>query len=101
VIVGKLMEQILIRRKIEQGRYPTGGAYEKALAEYNITDSEARLQLQRQITLVSFIDVRFGPEVQLKDAGIQGHYNSTYPPDWPLDRRLRQTRIRLHAEVLQ
>jgi hypothetical protein len=101
VIAGKLVEQILIRRKIEQGRYPTGEAYEKALAEYNITDSEARLQLQRQITLVSFIDVRFGPEVQLKDAGIQDYYNSTYPPDGRLDRWLRQTRIRLHAEVLQ
>jgi hypothetical protein len=102
-IAGKLVEQILIRREIEQSRYlniigtpnvdaelatlkktryPTDDAYEKALAEYNITDEEVRLQLQWQITLVSFIDVRFGPEVQLKDSEIQDYYNSTYLPDW-------------------
>jgi hypothetical protein len=53
--------------------------YEKALAEYNITEGEARLYLQWQITLVSFIDVRFNPEVQLKDTDL---------PDWRLDRWL-------------
>ena len=101
-IAGKLVQQILIRREIEQsrylnigtqnidaelaalkkGRYPTSEAYEKALAEYNITDGEVRLQLQWEMTLVSFIDVRFGPEVQLKDSEIQDYYNSTYLPDW-------------------
>jgi hypothetical protein len=101
-IAGKLVQQILIRREIEQSRYlnigtpnidaelaalkksryPTNEAYEKGLAEYNITDGEVRLQLQWQMTLVSFIDVRFSPEVQLKDSEIEDYYNSTYLPDW-------------------
>jgi hypothetical protein len=62
--------------------------YEKALAEYNITEGEARLYLQWQITLVSFIDVRFNPEVQLKDSKIQDYDNSTDLPDWRLNRWL-------------
>jgi hypothetical protein len=70
------------RNRLYWGRYPTDDAYEKALAEYNITDGEVRLQLQWQMTLVSFIDVRFSPEVQLKDSKIQDYYNSTYLPDW-------------------
>ena len=135
-IAGKLVEQILIRRKIEQSRYldiigtpnveaelaplkksryPALEAYEKALAEYNITDGEVRLQLQWQITLVSFIDVRFGPEVRLKDSEIQDYYNSTYLPDWrnhntsmppPLDDARTEIESVLtaqcfHAEVFQ
>jgi hypothetical protein len=89
-IAGNQMEQIL-------------EAYENALAEYNITDGDARLPLQRHITPVSLIDVRFGPKVQLKDSEIQDHDNSTYLPDCRLDlgQTHRQNRLRFNAEVFQ
>jgi hypothetical protein len=89
-IAGNQMEQIL-------------EAYENALAEYNITDGDARLPLQRQITPVSFIDVRFGPKVQLKDSAIQDDDNSTHLPDCRLDlgEARRQSRVRFHAEAFQ
>jgi hypothetical protein len=89
-VAGKRIEQIL-------------EAYENALAEYNITDGDARLPLQRQITPVSFIDVRFGPKVQLKDSEIQDHYNSTYLPDCRLDlgQTHRQSPVRFNAKVFQ
>jgi hypothetical protein len=89
-IAGNQMEQIL-------------EAYENALAEYNITDGDARLPLQRHITPVSLIDVRFGPKVQLKDSEIQDHDNSTYLPDCRLDlgEARRQSRVRLNTKAFQ
>ncbi len=101
-IAGKLVEQVIIRREIDQShylnlsppnidaelaalkkaRYPTDEIYGKALAEYDISDEEVRRQLQWQVTLVSFIDVRFRPEVQLQETEIRDYYNATYLPDW-------------------
>jgi hypothetical protein len=101
-IAGKVVEQILIRREIEQNRYlnlatpnidaelaalkkaqyPTEEAYQKALAEYDISDEEVRRQLQWQVTLLAFIDVRFRPEVQLQENEIRDYFNSTYLPEW-------------------
>jgi hypothetical protein len=89
-IAGNQMEQIL-------------EAYENALAEYNITDGDARLPLQRHITPVSLIDIRFGPKVQLKDSAIRDDDNSTHLPDCRLDlgEARRQSRVRLNTKAFQ
>lgn len=92
------------KRKIDGNRIEQiVEAYENALAGYNITDGDARLPLQRQITPVSFIDVRFGAKVQLKDSGIQDNDNSTDPLDCRLDleQTHQQSRVRLNTKVFQ
>jgi len=100
-VAGKMVEQILIRREIQANRYmsveppnpepmvedirkryPDGAAYQKALAEYQITEDELRKQLQWQMTLLLFIDVRFRPGIQVPEADVREYYEKQYVPEW-------------------
>jgi hypothetical protein len=97
----KLVEQILIRREIESAKYPAsespdiepaiielkkryGGdsGFQKALAEYNVTEQEVRDQLKWQLTLIPFIDVRFKPGVQIPERDLREFYAKTFVPEW-------------------
>jgi hypothetical protein len=87
----RLVEQILIRRELESTRYAApgansstayqelkqkyaAGAYEKALAKYQITDRDVQEALQWQAVLLDFIDVRFRPGIQLPEADVEDYY---------------------------
>ena len=101
VVAGKMVEQILIRREIQANkymalenanpeplmegirkRYPDAAAYQAALTGYGITEDELRKQLQWQITLLQFVDVRFRPGVQVADADIHEYYEKQFIPEW-------------------
>jgi hypothetical protein len=98
---GKMVEQILIRREIEANRYVSVEApnpepmleamrkrysdaesYRKALADYQITEDELKKQLQWQMTLLLFIDVRFRPGIQVPEADSREYYEKQYLPEW-------------------
>jgi hypothetical protein len=100
-VAGKMVEQILIRREIQANkymsveapnpepmldairkRYPTPEAYQKALAEYQITEEDLKKQLEWQMTLLLFIDVRFRPGIQVPEADAREYYEKQYVPDW-------------------
>jgi hypothetical protein len=100
-VAGKMVEQILIRREIQANRYmsveapnaepmlelirkryPNPEAYRKALADYQITEDELRKQLQWQMTLLLFIDVRFRPGIQVPEADMREYYEKQYLPEW-------------------
>lgn len=100
----KLVEQMLIRKEIEgnrypgppagsvdaalkefKSRYPAPGAFEKALADYGLTEDELRQQLQWQGTLVPFIDARFKPGIQIPEAEIKDYYDKHLLPQWSKD----------------
>lgn len=91
----RLIEQKLIRREMEVGRYsapsggnvepmlkevqeqrfPGSGEYSRALAQYGITEEELKTYLLWQLTLLRFLDIRFRPGVEVTDAQIQSYFD--------------------------
>lgn len=96
----RLVEQKLIRRELENNRYPSPAASEgepllaafrkanypsdvafrDALAEAGITEQDVRDALLWQTTLLHFIDVRFRPGVQVTPEEIQDYFTKTVEP---------------------
>jgi hypothetical protein len=91
----RLIDQVFIRREIEQGDYPnaswqqtdahidalkrqrfkTQAAFERALGRYGFTDVDLRTLVEWQLTILNFIDIRFKPAVMVTDDQIQKYYN--------------------------
>jgi hypothetical protein len=92
---GRLIDQVFIRREIDLGDYPnatwhqtdeeldrlkrrkfkTQTAFEQALRGYGIAGIDLRTQLQWQLTILNFIDIRFKPAVQVTDEEVERYYN--------------------------
>ena len=89
----RLVEQALIKRDIDlshyplpevsqtdsplqniASQYPSQAEFQKALQDYGITADELQRHLWWQLTVLSFIDYRFRPGVQLPDADIKNYY---------------------------
>lgn len=103
----RLVEQKLIRREIQVGRYaapspegvepmlkeiqaqrfPSPEEYRDALAKYGISEDELKAHLLWQITLLRFIDIRFRPAVEVTDADIQTYFDKN------------RTELQMHAET--
>ena len=91
----RLIDQVFIRREIEVGDYPnatlqqadaqisqlerqkfrTPAAFEEALKRYGIAEIDLRTQLQWQLTILNFIDIRFKPAVLVTEEEIEKYYN--------------------------
>jgi hypothetical protein len=100
---GRMVEQALVRTELETSRYPTpppseadpilaqlkkqraanDGDFQRLLGEYGITEQDVRDELLWQRTLLSFLDVRFRPSVQVSDADIQDYFDKTVKPGAP------------------
>jgi hypothetical protein len=98
--VDRMVEQKLVERELENGRYPTPqpadvlpaledfkkrfypgqGDYERALAAYAITDQDVKNMLLWQRTLLEFIEVRFRPSVQISGQQIQDYFDKVVAP---------------------
>jgi hypothetical protein len=92
----RLMEQKLIRREIELGRYPEPSKdevaamlkqiqtqrfpvsedYRQALEKYGVSEEDLNAHLLWQLTLLRFIDARFRPGVQVSDEDIRAYFDS-------------------------
>jgi hypothetical protein len=92
---GRLIDQVFIRREIDIGAYPqasweqadeqldrlkrerfkTQAVFAQALRRYGIPEIDLRTQFQWQLTIFSFIDIRFKPAVLVTDADIEKYYN--------------------------
>jgi hypothetical protein len=90
----RLIEQKLIRREIDLGRYAQPSPreeepmlkqiqaqrfhglddYRRALEKYGIDEDQLRAHLLWQITLVRFIDVRFRPAVEVTDEEMHQYF---------------------------
>jgi peptidyl-prolyl cis-trans isomerase SurA len=97
---GRMVEQALVRTELETSRYPTpppsevepilaqlkkerfptGADFQRALAQYGITEQDVRDELLWQRTLLSFLDVRFRPSVQVSDKEIEDYFTKTVKP---------------------
>jgi hypothetical protein len=91
----RLIDQVLIRREIQVGEYPTPSqsdadklfqqivkdrfanhaALIKALASYGLTEDQLKQYLLWQLTVLRFIDQRFRPAVLVTDQDIEQYYN--------------------------
>lgn len=91
----RLIDQVFIRREIESGDYPdatwkqtdeqiarlarqrfkTQAAFEAALRRYGFTEVDLRTLVQWQLTILSFINIRFKPAVLVTDEDIEKYYN--------------------------
>ena len=90
----RLIDQIFIRREIQLGEYPVATpqetnsqldrlkeeryrsklAFEQALHRYGLTELELRTEFQWQLTVLSFIEIRFKPAVLITDDDINKYY---------------------------
>jgi hypothetical protein len=91
----RLIDQVFIRREIDIGDYPnatwkqtdqqieglkrrrfkTGAAFERALHNYGFTLVDLRTQVQWQLTILSFINIRFKPAVMVTDEDTEKYYH--------------------------
>jgi hypothetical protein len=91
----RLIDQVFIRREIEIGgyasaslkqtdeqlaglerrKYKSSAAFEQALRRYGVSDIDLRTQLQWQLSILNFIDIRFKPAVMVTDEEIEKYYN--------------------------
>jgi hypothetical protein len=96
---GRLIEQKLIRKEIEVGRYVQPGPadvepmlkqletqrfhvpgdFRRALEKYGVREEDLKAHLLWQLTLLRFIDVRFRPGIQVTDQDIQQYFNQKLP----------------------
>ncbi len=96
----RMVEQLLIRRELEISRYPvptaaevapvleafrkqhypTGAEYQRALADYGITDQDVKDLLLWQRTLLLFIEVRFQSGVQVTGQDVQEYFDKVVKP---------------------
>ena len=93
----RLVDQALIRREINLGRYPVPGpesagnmlaalekqhggraGLDRALASYGLTRELLQAHLAWQATLLQFVEVRFRPAVQVTSDDIQKYFQQHY-----------------------
>jgi len=95
-----MIDQKLIRSELEASRYPepdaaeldaayaefkdkyfkTDDEYRRALAEYGITEADAKEQLHWQRTFASFVSLRFRAAVQVTDQDVEEYFDKTVAP---------------------
>ena len=96
---GRLIEQKLIRKEIEVGRYiqpnpadvepmikqleaqrsHSPDEFRRALEKYGVREEDLKAHLLWQLTLLRFIDVRFRPGIQITDQDIQQYFKQKLP----------------------
>jgi len=98
--VERMVEQKLVRRELESSRYPVpepdsvlpaladfrkrfypdNSDYQRALAQYRVTNRDVLDELLWQRTLLEFVEVRFRPSVEVSDQEIQDHFDKVVAP---------------------
>ncbi len=91
---GRLVERALIEIEMEAGQYEFPDASEVAsalaalkkdrfpIAAAGLGEEDVRRGLLEQLALVSFIDERFGPAVQVSDDDMRDYYTKRFVPAW-------------------
>jgi hypothetical protein len=67
---------------IRKGRYTTEEAFRKDLAKCRIGEDALKLYLLQQLSVLRFIDARFGPGVQILETDVQDYYNNRFVNEW-------------------
>lgn len=89
----RLIEQALVKREMEQSRYPlpalsegneqlqmlkasfqNDAQFQEALKAYGISQDDLSRRLWWQLTILRFVDYRFRPGIQIQDSEVQAYY---------------------------
>lgn len=96
----RLIDQKLVEREMSVGRYtvlqeedsatllaqyskahyPNDEALRKALQEYQLTPEQLQRDLARQADLLTFLNLRFRPAVQVSDEEVRNYYRDNIAP---------------------
>jgi hypothetical protein len=57
-------------------------AYRKDLPKYRIDETALKIYLLQQLSVLRFIDARFGPGVQILESDVQDYYSNRYIRRW-------------------
>jgi hypothetical protein len=99
-VAQRMVDQQLIRREMElsnyplpdpkeagplldqlrMSRYPGDAEFQRALADYGITEQDVKDELLRQLTLLRFIEGRFRPAVHVTEQEIQDYFEKQIKP---------------------
>jgi hypothetical protein len=108
----RLIDQALIRKELQAGLYSSPNpseveallkqfkqsygseaAYRNALKTYSVAEDDLRNRLAWQLTVLRFINVRFGADPQASDAEVRAYYDQ-HLPDF---RRAGKTKVDLES----
>jgi peptidyl-prolyl cis-trans isomerase SurA len=97
----RLVERVLMQREMELSRYQlpeesetdallkqvkerftSEGAYQDALRGYEISESDLRQHLLKQLATLRFIDLRFRPGIQVSESEMTDYYEKQLVPEW-------------------
>ncbi len=97
---GRLLDRLLIGREMELTHFPQPGRekvdqllkqivarfgtpaeYQRALSEYGLKQSDVVNALLRQASVLEFIDMRFRPEVQVREEDALQYYENVFLPE--------------------
>lgn len=67
--------------KRQQGRFGSPAGYQAELRKIAITEPELKAHLQRQLTTLRFLDLRFRPGLQISDEEIAAYFNEKVAPE--------------------
>jgi hypothetical protein len=115
----RLVEQLLIRREMEQSRYPlpdeqdvnqyleqirrqNGGSagLAKALAAYELDESTLRQHLELQLVALRFVEYRFRPDAAVSEEDIETSYRRR-AADLKIKSTLEASREPIRAELTE
>lgn len=98
---GRLVDQRLVEQEMDVGHYPrlpaergkelladykktnyqgSRAAMLRALADYGLTEAGLEEDLMRQSDLLTFLDLRFRPGVQVTEQDVQNYFNTEVAP---------------------
>jgi hypothetical protein len=94
----RLIDQTLIRKELESGlysspdptevdsllqqikrRFASDAAYRRALAAYHLSEGDLRKRLDWQLTVLRFINLRFGADAPVPEAEARAYYERHLP----------------------
>jgi len=97
----RMVDQTLVRSEMEESRYPppsaadteaalkeektrygNDAAYLRGLAGYGVSEDDLKARLAWQLMLVSFIDLRFRPGIQIGDDEIRKYFDEHLRAGW-------------------
>jgi hypothetical protein len=115
----RLVEQLLIRREMEQSRYPLpdeqdvnqyleqirrqnggSGGLAKALAAYELDESTLRQHLELQLVALRFVEYRFRPDAAVSEEDIETSYRRR-AADLKIKSTLEASREPIRAELTE
>ena len=115
---GRLIDQMLIRQdmltagtspapvsevnelltQIKKDRFANDALYRQALARYGLTEDELKTALLWQVTVIHFIDQRFGSAIPIGDQEVEEYFHS-HPAEFSKTRSVSEARPQIESDI--